>query len=143
MALSATVSNHAKYQLMVGALNLSSDTLKICLMATGFTFNKDSHATWADVSASELSTWNGYTQNTKTLSGISISEDDTNDRGELTCSNPSWTASGGNIGPTPGAIIYDDTSSDNTVIGYLDFGGDQAASDGANFVINNIKIRTS
>jgi hypothetical protein len=143
MAVSATLSNHGKYKIATGGINLSTDTIKICLMASGFTFNKDTHAVWSDVSSSELSTGNGYTQNTKTLANKSVAEDDTNDRAEMTCDNPSWTASGGSIGPTPGAILYSDTSSDDAIIGYLDFDGNQTALTGADFLINNIKIRLS
>jgi hypothetical protein len=141
MALSATLSNHAKYQFGMGAINLDTDSLKICLMATGFTFNKDNHAVWSDVSASELAEANGYLRDTKVLQNTTMVEDDTNDRGEMTCDNVIWTAAGGSIGPSPGAIIYDDTSSDNTILAYLDFGGDQTAIALANFSILNIKIR--
>lgn len=136
-----TVSNHAKYMLGTGAINFSSDSFKIILMATGFTFNKDTHATYADVSASELATANGYTQNTKTLGTSTVSEDDTNDRLSVTWANAQWTASGGSIGPTPGAIIYDDTTSDNTVIGYIDFTENQTATSGGTFTVPNIEFR--
>jgi len=136
-------SNHYKYQLAQGAIDLDTDTIKCALMASGFVFDKDAHATWADVSANELSAGNGYTSGGATLSGASMTEDDTNDRMEVTYDDVSWTASGGSIGPTPGAILYDTTTSDSTVIGYLDFGSDQTAADGANFVIKNITIRIS
>lgn len=143
MAVTATLSNHFKYQLAVGAINLDTDSIKICLMDTGFTFNKDTHAVWSDVSSDELATNYGYTQNTKTLANTALSEDDSNDRMEMTCDDVTWTASGGAIGPTPGAILYSDTSGDNTIIGYLDFDGDQTATEGADFTIAGIKIRIS
>jgi len=91
----------------------------------------------------ELATGAGYTQNTKTLASQVLTEDNTNDRAEMTCANPLWTASGGDIGPTPSAIVMDDTSSDKTIIGELNFGGNQTASDGADFPISNIKIQLS
>jgi hypothetical protein len=89
----------------------------------------------------ELSTGNGYTQDTKTLANTTVTEDDTNDRAEMSADDVSWTASGGAIGPTPGAILYDDTSPDDTIIGYLDFGGNQSAASGANFTITTIRVR--
>lgn len=142
MAITGTMSNHGNYQYMKGALNLSSGvtTLKIILMATGFTFNKDTHATYADVSASELANGNGYAVNTKTLTSVVLTEDDTGDRGHLTCDNVVWTASGGSIGPSPVAIVFDDASSDDTIIGGLDFGGDQTATTGNTFTISGITI---
>ncbi len=89
----------------------------------------------------ELATGNGYTQDTKTLTNKTLTEDDTNDRAEMAADDVQWTASGGSIGPTPGAILYDDTSTDDVIIGYLDFGGDQAAASGANFTISTIRVR--
>ena len=136
-------SNHYKYQLAVGAIDLNNDTIKCALMSSGYTFDKDAHATWADVSANELPDGNGYTAGGETLVVSSINEDDTNDRFEIIYNDVTWNASGGNIGPTPGAILYDDTSSDKTIVGYLDFGSDQTASDGVNFVIKNITIRVT
>lgn len=137
------VSNRMKYQLGVAAINFSSDSFKIILMASGFTFNRDTHATYADVSASELATNFGYTQNTKTLGTATLSEDDTNDRLSVTWANAVWTASGGSIGPSPGAIIYDDTTTENTVVGYIDFGSDQTATSGGTFTVPNIEFRLS
>jgi hypothetical protein len=91
----------------------------------------------------ELATGSGYTKDTKALAGVSLAEDDTNDRAELTCSDTQWTASGGSIGPTPGAIFYDDSSADDTIIGYLAFGAEYTATDPQVFVITNVKIRLS
>jgi hypothetical protein len=91
----------------------------------------------------ELATAYGYTRNTKVLAGQAYAEDDTNNRSEMTADNVIWTASGGSIGPTPGAILYSDTSADDTIIGYIDFGGEQTAPSGAQFTISNEKIRIS
>lgn len=135
------VSNHAKYQIVSGNIDFDADTFKIILMATGFTYNKDTHATYADVSASELATGNGYTQNTKTLANVAVTEDDTNDRASVTWDDVVWTASGGSIGPTPGAIIFDDTSSDDTILGFIDFTTDQTATSGGTFTIPDIEFR--
>jgi hypothetical protein len=89
----------------------------------------------------ELATGFGYTQDTKLLTGKTLTEDDTNDRAEMAADDVTWPASGGTIGPTPGALLYDDTSADDVIIGYLDFGGDQAAASGATFTISTIRVR--
>lgn len=136
-----TVSNHCKFQLGSGAVDFANDSFKIILMDTGFTFDKDADATYADVSASELATGNGYTQNTKTLANVALSEDDTNDRLSVTWDDIVWTASGGSIGPTPGAIVFDDTTADDTVVGFIDFLSDQTATDGGTFTVPNIEFR--
>ncbi|MCK4525979.1 hypothetical protein KAW18_01305 [candidate division WOR-3 bacterium] len=113
-------------------------------MATGFTFNKDTHHGYADVSASELANGNGYSTGGNTLAGVAVTEDDTDDWTEVTWDNTSWTASGGAIGPSPGAIIYDDTPTSpqaDPIIGYIDFGGDQTQADGGVASIANIEVR--
>ncbi len=143
--MSSTASNKIKFLLATGAINFATNSFKIILMATGFVFDKDTHHGYADVSASELATGFGYTQNTKTLTGVSaIAEDDTDDRMEVTWANATWTASGGSIGPSPGAIIFDDTVTTPTadpIIGYIDFGGDQTQVDGGAAIIENIEFR--
>lgn len=143
MAIVVTVSNHAKYMMATKKIDLSADTLKCIFMNTTFAFDKDAHATLADVTADQISTGNGYTQDDKTLAGISVSEDDTNDRSQFTCSNPSWTASGGDIGPFGAMIIYDDTTTDDTVLACIDFGMDYTIPNGAGFSVDDIIINLS
>lgn len=132
------VSNHSLYQLLMKKIDCSTDTFRIILMASGFVFDKDAHATYADVSASELATGNGYTQGTKTLANGVVEEDDTNDRARAYWDDAQWTASGGNIGPSPSALVIDDTTSDDTVLGCIDFGGNKTATDGGVFAVQNI-----
>jgi hypothetical protein len=91
----------------------------------------------------EIGTAYGYTQYTKTLASLVLTEDNTYDRAEMSCNDVLWTASGGTIGPSPGALLIDDTTADKTIIGYLDFGEDQQAASGQNFSVGNIKIRVS
>lgn len=143
MAIVLTLSNHYKYQLMKKLIDLSADTLKIILMNNTYAFDKDADATLADVTADQLATLNGYTQNDKTLANLVLTEDDVNDKGSMTCDDVSWTAAGGSIGPTGAAIIYDDTTADDTVIGCIDFGTDYTINDESSFLIKDIKITTS
>ena len=89
----------------------------------------------------ELATGSGYTQDTKVLAGATLVEDDANNWGQASFTDVTWTASGGSIGPTPGAILYDDTSADDTILGYLDFDGNKTAADTEPFVISGIKFR--
>lgn len=140
MAVTATLSNHFKYQKNVGNINFSSDTIKIILMNDSFAFNKDTHATLADVTANQLATEYGYTQNDETLANVSVSEDDTNDKCTVTWDDPSWTASGGSIGPTGSCCLIDDTTADDTVIGCIDFGTDYTIPNGTTFSIQNIQV---
>lgn len=88
----------------------------------------------------ELATGYGYTQDTKVVT-IVLTEDDTNDRANGAIASFSWVASGGEIGPTPGALLYDVTDSENTIIGFLDFGGDVTAASGAAVSVSNANLR--
>jgi len=144
--MASTVANKCKYLLALKAIDFANDSFKIILMGTGFVFNPDTHHCYADVSASELTTGYGYTKNTKTLGTATVTEDDTNDRCAVTWANVTWTASGGSIGPTPGAIIFDDTVTTPTadpIVGYIDFGGEQTQADGGVATISNIAVRLS
>jgi len=142
--MASTASNKIKFLLASKVIDFANDSFKIILMASGFTFNIDTHHGYADVSASELATGFGYTQNTKVLTGVAVTEDDTDDRTEVTWANAAWTAAGGSIGPTPGAIIFDDTVAAPTadpIIGYVDFGGEQTQVDGGIATISNLEFR--
>ena len=92
----------------------------------------------------ELGTANGYTQDTMTLTGVTWVEDDVNLWALMSANNVVWTANAGSgIGPTPQAILYDDTSSDKTIVGCIDFGGNQTAPNGAQFTISNEQLKIS
>ena len=143
MAVVTTLSNHFRYMLATKKIdftNSTGDEFKIILMNPEFVFDKDSHATLAGVTASQLATNYGYTQNTKEVTVSSVTEDDTNDVARVVFSDVTWTASGGSIGASGAAIIYDDTTSDDTVVCCIDFGADGTAQDGFNFQITDIVV---
>ena len=133
-------ANHIKYLLATGAIDFSNDQFKIILMEDTFIFNKDDHEDYADVSAEELPDANGYNAGGEVLGSVAVTEDDTDDRCEVTWANASWTASGGSIGPTKGAIIYDVTAA-NAIVGYIDFGSAYTQIDGGVLTLANLEIR--
>jgi len=135
MAVVVTVPNHYKYLLKTKQIDESSDTYKIILMNTTFAFDKKVHALLADVTADQLATGNGYTQNSKTLTGVSVTENDTTDKAETRWANASWIASGGSIGPTGAAIIYNDSVSGDPIACCIDFGVDKTVEDGTGLLI--------
>lgn len=123
MSVTATVANKIKYLLATKQIDFANDVFKIILMASGYTFDKDADHHYSDVSASEVANGNGYSTGGVTMSGVSVTEDDANDRTTVAWStDPSWTASGGNIAAI-GAIVYDDTAASKPIVGYIDFGG--------------------
>jgi len=135
MAFTVTVPNHYKYLLKTKQIDESSDTYKIILMESGFTFDKDAHAELADVTADQLATGYGYTQNSKTLTGVSITENDTTDKAETRWADVTWTAAGGSIGPACAAIVYNDTVTNDPIAFCIEFGVNKTTEDGFAFVI--------
>lgn len=144
--MASYAANKIKYLLATKNIDFENDVFKIILMQSGFTFDVDTHHGYADVSGSELATGYGYTAGGATLGGVTVLEDDNNDRTSITWNNAAWTASGGSIGPTPGAIIYDDTPTTpqaKPIVGYIDFGGDQTEADGGVATVANPEVRIS
>jgi len=143
MAATYTVSNHFKQQLNLGNITFDADDFKAILMNTTFTFDPDTHATLADVTADQLVTGGGYTQDTKALTGVSVTEDDVNNKSAVTWDNVTWTATTGGIPSTGAYIIYDDTTSDDTVCWCVDFGTDYAVPDTFSIQIQDIAYSTT
>ena len=134
--MSTKVCQNFLYIMSKGDVDLDTDALKIILMDTGFVYNRATHHKYSDVSASELGAGNGYLQKTEAMAGISISRNDTLYKVTITWTNPAWTASGGAIGPSPGAFILDDTVTDDPLVCYIDFGGEGTEPDGGVFTIS-------
>lgn len=140
--MASAASNKIKYMIAMGLVNFSTNLFKIILMQSGFIFNKDTHELYANVVGSELPTDHGYTQFTKDLSPApTINEDDGNDRATVEWNAVSWSATGGPIGPTCGAIILDDTVAGNPVVGFLDFLASYTQADGGTMTISDIEVR--
>lgn len=119
------------------------------VVALKITFNEtvvdEASVTKTLTSNDELATNYGYTQDTMTTGTITVAEDNTNHYTSNTFLTVTWNSSGGSIGPTPGAILYDDTTADNIIIGYIDFvadaGSEQTATTGTPLNIANGTIR--
>jgi hypothetical protein len=91
----------------------------------------------------ELAAGSGYSQYGVEVTGKTVTENDTNDRMDFGCADIVFTASGGSIGPTPGAVLYDDSAADKTVVGYLGFGKNQTIADGNSLTLKNVKIQNA
>lgn len=146
--MATSVSNTARICLANKKIDFKVDSFKICLMESGFIFDPDNDESWADILAEELADGHGYAQDTKLLAGVVITKNDITNRAEVTFSNVTWTAVGGDIGPTPGAIIYNDSVvedvtdevPDDPIIGYIDFGSEIIQANGGTMTIANIQI---
>ena len=131
MAVVSTLSNHFKYQTMKKQIDFDADEFRMILMQDSFAFDKDTHATYLNVSGEEIPTGFGYTARGIVLLSGELTEDDVNDKGSMIWNyNPTWLATGGSIGPAGAAVIFDEDSSDDTVVGVIDFGEDYTATEG-------------
>lgn len=83
----------------------------------------------------DLSTANGYTAGGTTIGTITGSQTS----GTFSFSggtNPSWTASGGSIGPFEYAVLYDSTTSTKALIGWWDYGTALTLTNGNTFTVS-------
>lgn len=106
-------------------MDLSTDTLKIALFNSSLDpeTNRDVYAQYSDVSADEVS-GTGYTAGGVALSNVALSVDTANHLVKLTADDPAWE----NATITAHyAIIYDVTAG-NLLLGFVDFGQDESAS---------------
>lgn len=110
-----------------------NDVLKVILVTSSYTPDVD-HAVIGDVDTNELATQYGYIQGGVTVAGT-VSDEDAGDNAKYDIVDPSWTASGGSIGPCRYAILYDDTHATDIVVYCFDLTTDRTAEDGADFTI--------
>jgi len=114
MAVVNTLSNHFKFMQKTGQIDTENDVFKAILMNNTFAFDKDTDANLSDITADQLATAGGYTQNDETLAGVVETEDDANDRSRTTWTAPSWTGTGAGFGPTGACCIIDETALEST-----------------------------
>ena len=109
-----------------------SDTLKWILTSNAPSLS------WTQLSdvTGQLSTANGYTQNDKTMTVTSSAQ--SSGLYTLIGSDVTWTASGGNLGSGSFryAILYNDTSTSDLLIGYLDYGYLITVASGQTFTLD-------
>lgn len=110
-------------------MNLGSDTLKVALSNTA---PSSSNALLADIT--QISNGNGYTTG-GTAATISSSAQSSGTY-KLVLADVVFTASGGSIGPFRYAVLYDDTSTGDMLIGYWDYGASVTLSDGETFTVD-------
>lgn len=145
--MQATPTNKFKASLAEGLLNFGQlgvgqgtpDSFKVILMNNSFSFNKETQNYYSDISGYELSSGYGYTQNSTVLGTITLMFDSDS---FLNIKFPPayWTATGGNLGPISGAIIFDDSISD-IIVGFVDFEVDVTIETGNQFYLYNLVVQ--
>lgn len=106
--------------------DLGSDTLKILLTNTA---PSASNAVKADLT--EISSGNGYTAGGTQATQSSSAQ--TSGTYKLVLADVVFTASGGSIGPFRYAVLYNDTSTSDSLIGWWDYSSSVTLADGESF----------
>lgn len=129
--MSNQVYNSFKSNSMVGAINLSADTIKVALVTSAYVVDIDAHQFYSDITGEVVGA--GYTTSGATLSGVTITTDLTNERSIFDASDVTWASS---TITAAGAVIYkvNGTPATSPLIGFIDFSGSKSSSNG-DFVI--------
>lgn len=100
------------------ALDMDNDTFKCMLVTASYTPNFDTHTNKSDVT-NELPASGNYTAGGNTLTNVAM----TSSSGSIKwdADDTSWTNS--TLSGVAGAVVYDDTVTNDRLIAYIDFGG--------------------
>jgi hypothetical protein len=132
VAATITPYDHTTAKFLDGSFAVG-DTYKVNLYST-LPFNASATTkAAAESGATQLSTANGYTQDTKTLTGLAVTSVTTNDA-KLDADDVSWTATPGALSASK-ALVYNDTDANDPPVFYIDFDGTQEAGAGTDFKI--------
>ena len=113
-------------------VDFDTDTIKVALLTSSYTPDQDAHDYLNDVSSYEVS-GTGYTAGGNTLASKTATYDSATNVIILDAADTTWASS---TITARYAVIYDSTGTASTsaLIGYVDFGSDQASTNG-NFTI--------
>lgn len=127
-------------KILTGEIDLSSDVLKCALVDPTFTFDRDTITKYSHLGSDELATGSGYTAGGQPLTNVVVTTDEELGESVLTCDTIAWAATGGDLGPTKGAIIYDDTHADKLIVAYISFGENITKLETESLAIYNFKV---
>jgi hypothetical protein len=131
------ILNSFKEQVMEGTFDLSTGGHAIQVtLHTGYTPDIDAHTVWANVSATEYGTGDGYTAGGKVLTSQDVTQDNTNDRGVFDAADVTWTSLGALTPAAPShAIMWDNTptSPADPLIAYWELGS--TATNGGDYTL--------
>jgi flagellar capping protein FliD len=128
------MATFTKFQPFVEALaekvhNLGSDTLKVALTNTAPNATDDM---LADIT--QIATGNGYAAGGSTAAQTGSAQ--SAGTYKLTLTDVVFTASGGSIGPFRYVVLYNDTATNDELIGYYDYGTNITITNGNTFTVD-------
>lgn len=109
--------------------NLGSDTLKVVLTNTAPVASNTQLS-----NITQIANGNGYTTGGATVTVSASSQTSGTYKLVGSLASPTWTASG-SMGPFRYAVLYNDTATNDELIGYWDYGSSITLSSGDTFTI--------
>lgn len=109
--------------------NLHTDTLKVML-----TNSAPSAANTVKADITEISAGSGYSAGGTAVASNAYSQ--TSGTAKLTGTDVTFTASGGSIASWRYAVLYNDTSTSDSLIGWWDYGSSRVIASGESFPID-------
>lgn len=128
------IYNSFKRDIMNGGVDsLLSNTIKVLLVTSTYTPNKDTHTKRSDVTNEVVGT--GYTTGGVTLANKTVTQDDTDDEGVFDADDASWLSS---TITARGAVLYKSrggAASADELVAYIDFGSDKISTGGTFLIV--------
>jgi hypothetical protein len=104
-------------------IDLLNDDIKVMLVSSAYVPNVDTHGVKADVTGEITGT--GYTAGGLSLASKTLTQNTTNNNWKFDAADLTFPALSGTFRY---AVIYDNTHADKPLIGYVDFGSNQTAT---------------
>jgi hypothetical protein len=126
------IFNSFKRDIINGALDLDTDTIKVMLVTSSYTADQDAHTKRSDITNEVSGT--GYSAGGSALANKAVTVDNTDNEGVFDADDVTWSTS---TITARGAVLYKSrggASSADELLCYIDFGSDKISSAG-NFTI--------
>ena len=129
--MASLIYNIGKKEILSGEIDLTNDTIKVALVTSSYSPDKDAHEHFDDITNEVVGS--PYVAGGATLANKAFNADDANDRGEFDADDVTWSVA---TLTARAAIIYKSTgtAATSTLIAYVDFGQDYSTS-GEDFTI--------
>ncbi|TES90337.1 MAG: hypothetical protein E3J88_04325 [Anaerolineales bacterium] len=129
--MTSFIYNIGKKEILSGEIDLTNDTIKVALVTSSYSADKDAHEHFDDITNEVVGT--PYVAGGATLANKSFNADNTNDRGEFDADDVTWSVA---TLTARAAIVYKSTgvAATSTLFAYWDFLSDYSTS-GEDFTI--------
>jgi hypothetical protein len=130
--MASVIYNSFKRDIMNGALDLDTDTIKVMLVTSSYTADQDAHTKRSDITNEASGT--GYSAGGSALANKAVTADNTDNEGVFDADDLTWASS---TITARGAVLYKSrggASSADELLCYIDFAADKSSSNG-NFTL--------